>query len=342
MELKNKLLYKEDKAVGHYTKISNLKHLLKPTIKEKIDPKKASEEKNHKIEQKEARLRLNNVAYMNDPTEGEVFIELLNQFGESKAQSVLDIIYKTQGDICSNREILKRSNDREILNGKNHVFLVSFSSAIDKLPMWVQYSDNGKGCCLVFDSLFFDPEDKDPFCHMLSEDDKKSSDMDSETNKDKHNEEDKKTYYCLHKIKYIDNENDEYKLDDDIAALIQAIGEKLIVFEADLNKDDNSIIKGIIQNILDQVRFLFKDKSYDHEEEVRLVKFEDNGNVQYTGDAEGFIVPHVYIEVDKELTKDKVNEVILGPKVENPIEIANYLYYTDKVDMVTKSRIRYK
>lgn len=56
-------------------------------------------------------------------------------------------------------------------------------------------------------------------------------------------------------------------------------------------------------------------------------------------DVEGFVVPHVYINLDKEI---KLKEVILGPKVDNVSEIANYLYYTEKVDKVSKSNIKYR
>lgn len=50
-------------------------------------------------------------------------------------------------------------------------------------------------------------------------------------------------------------------------------------------------------------------------------------------------VPHVYIEMEREL---EIDEVVLGPKVSEPVEISNYLYYTGKVDKVTKSHIKYK
>jgi tetratricopeptide (TPR) repeat protein len=317
MKLKDKLLYKDSKVVGHYTKICNLKHLLKPRFKTNKDEAETS-------------LRLNNVSYMNDPTEGEVFLKLLIQCSGEDAQDLLDNLYNNQSE-----------NNREVLNGKNHVFLVSFSTAIDtSLPMWVQYSENGEGCCLVFDSSFFDKEDKNSLSYISNEENDELSDVDSGKNMDIDIRGKKQTYYCLYKIEYIHNDNDKYKIEDkEITNLIEEIGAQLIGFKEDLKQDSNVAIKGIIQNILDQVRFLFKDKNYDHEEEVRLVKFADNGNVQYTGDAEGFRVPHVFVELDKEL---QLKEIILGPKVQNAIEIANYLYYTEKVTEVSKSRIKYK
>ena len=37
-----------------------------------------------------------------------------------------------------------------------------------------------------------------------------------------------------------------------------------------------------------------------------------------------------------------IDEVILGPKVKNPTEAANYIYFSDKNILVSKSRIKYQ
>lgn len=316
MKLKDMLLYKDIKSVGHYTKLGNLKHIIKPLshMKDGINP----------------RMRLNNVSYMNDPTEGEVFLKLLTQDDAEDVEKIIEHLYSNQSN-----------NHREVLSGKNHVFLLSFSTAIDtSLPMWVQYSENGEGCCLVYSKDFFDSEDKTCLAYPFKETAETISEEESETDEDSRSKSIKKQYYCLYKIKYIASEDNQYKLKDDkIKDLIKRVGSLLVGFKTDLEHDTDSKLKGIIQNILDQVRFLFKDENYDHEEEVRLVKFEDNGNVKYTGDAEGFRVPHVYINLERDI---HIEEVIFGPKVQNAIEIANYLYYTERVDEVSKSIIKYK
>ncbi|MDZ5253768.1 tetratricopeptide repeat protein, partial [Clostridium sp. LIBA-8841] len=344
--LRDSMIYKEDKDVGHYTKIGTLKHLVKPNIE------------NSDIN--EAKLRLNNVAYMNDPTEGEVFIELLL----TKVRE--DEKLKYAKEFIKNLYITKSDTNREILNRKSSVFLTSFSEAIDtSLPMWVQYSDDGQGCCITIKSSFFDKEEKsslsdsfkvtkikksEKLVYTISKSDigdisglakyyssnnlKLLTDFSDTPYYEKSKEDE---CYCLYKIQYLEYNNDGYYIAEDKEERFKDLVESLCDLREDI--DFNPDLKPIIQNILDQIRFLFKDKNYEHEKELRLIKFENNGKVQYTGENEGFVVPHVYIEMDKEL---EVEEVILGPKAKNPTEISTYLYYTDKVKQVSKSKIKYK
>lgn len=334
-KLKNQMIVKDKKSVGHYTKIENLKFLFKPEklIKDGVKP----------------RLRLNNVAYMNDPTEGEVFLRLLENYSNDEQREIINNLYKGEEE---------NSNGREILSGKNHTFLTSFSEAIDtSLPMWVQYSKDGQGCCLVFRPGFFDYENTKVWNSLKPSNDPRLKEIESEISID--SEENLEDKYCLYKIEYIKmNDNNTYELDKEKEAekinLIKEIIDCIVKIkffdnkdnslenkdDYSKNKDDFLVIKEIIQNILDQVRYLFKDDNYSHEQELRVIKFEDNKEkTEYTTDAEGFVVPHVYVNIDKDLD---VEEVVLGPKVNNTIEIANYLYYTEQVDKVSKSRIKYK
>ncbi|EGT5619491.1 tetratricopeptide repeat protein, partial [Clostridium perfringens] len=332
IRLRDEIVYKgECKVVGHYTKVNTLKHLIKPNIKDKKED----------LELKKSRLRLNNVAYMNDPTEGEVFLELL--LAKVKED-------KESKEFIKNLYITKSKSNREVLNRKSSVFLTSFSKAIDtSLPMWVQYSDDGQGCCITIKSDFFDKEEKGSVsdCFKIINIDKTENLFDSKVElvKEKNKNDE---CYCLYEIQYLEYKGNSggYYIDDNNKKVFNELVECLLSLKQDIldeekkEHENNKIgLKSIIQNILDQIRFLFKDKNYEHEKELRLIKFENNGKVKYTGENEGFIVPHVYIEMDKEL---EVEEVILGPKAKNPMEVATYLYYTDKVKQVSKSKIKYK
>lgn len=133
--------------------------------------------------------------------------------------------------------------------------------------------------------------------------------------------------------KYNDTNNDAYF---ELKKTIDEIIDKLIIIKKEIILDDK--IRTIVANILDQIRFLFKSVDYQHEKELRIIRFQMD-NVKLSSTSENYNVPHLFIELDREL---KYKEVILGPKVEYPQEIATYLKYTNKVRNVTLSKIEYK
>lgn len=301
-EMKERLRYNgKDNCVAHYTKINNLKYLVKP--------KKVIENNG-----KTPYIRLNNVAYMNDPTEGKVFLKLLKNT-KKEVENIIKDLYNTR-----NCDVRKEFNDTE------HVYLTSFSEAIDtSLPMWVGYSQDATGCCLLYSIDDFDKEDlnSDAYNMMLAlgnEDEKKENNKDS---------------YCLYNIKYIDEKQLNNKKEEAIKSNLEEIAEILLK----MNHLNDDKVKSIVKNILAQVRYLFKDKDYSYEKEVRVVRFcTDEERIKYTDEKEGFVVPHAYIDLEKEL---KVREVILGPKVDKAMEIANYLSFSG-VESITKSNISYQ
>lgn len=69
---------------------------------------------------------------------------------------------------------------------------------------------------------------------------------------------------------------------------------------------------------------------------MRLVKFSETAKQD---DNPNFIVPKLFVEVEKPI---EYQEVILGPKVEQPSLIAPFLYNTKKVKKVTRSSIKYR
>lgn len=115
--IKAKLIVKDFEKLkfGHYTNGKVLQIHLKPNIKEN---------ENYKITSKS---RLNNVNYMNDPSEGKV----LDQFLELDS-TLLDSSLKP-----------------------SPWFLMSLTTAIDRLAMWSQYGAQAEGVCLVLNSSDF-------------------------------------------------------------------------------------------------------------------------------------------------------------------------------------------
>ncbi|WP_294351272.1 tetratricopeptide repeat protein, partial [uncultured Clostridium sp.] len=319
MEIKKECIYTEFEEVAHYTKLNNIKFLIK---------------KDKKIEDgdfKPARLRLNNVAYMNDPTEGEILLDMLKNINSTTINSNIE-------EILNYLYYETPSKGREVVNGDNHTYLISFSEAIDTLPMWVQYSKDGTGCCLLLKKEFFDEkEDIKVIGNMVETLNLNATDEAVDQVEDKNDEfvsNNKVEKYCLYKVRYISENYDS--LNAPTRENIKSIAKVLL----DLKKDNvYKEYKNIIVNMLDQIRFLFKSDDYAHEKETRIIKFAEGDTVKLTGNEEGFRVPHLYIEVDKDL---EISEVILGPKVEQAPEIATYIKYSDNNIKVTKSKIKYQ
>jgi len=201
--------------------------------------------------------------------------------------------------------------------------------------MWSQYCDDGRGCCLVIKDNFFDKDEEQIDKEII-----KANFLDDINEDDKNNNEVEKYYnrelYCLYEVVY----TDKYMWKESEYGYIKKIIDSIISVLKKINAKDKEFksTKKIVVAILDQIRFLFKDYNYKHEQEVRVIKFAQKENVKCTPKGD-FRVPHLYIDLDKEL---EYKEIILGPKVDKPIEIATYLDYTGKVGCIKKSKIRYQ
>ena len=283
--LKGFCKYSENKSdsIAHYTKIENIKHLF--YTKEKIEKDKAPH------------IRMNNSIYMNDPTEGLVFNE---HFSEGGAKEIIDLLYGEHD-----------KDSRRVISKNNYVFLVSFSKAVDtSLPMWLQYSDDGKGCGLCFKSSFFETS------LPTMDGEKKGED------------------YYLYEVNYDFKDPKIIEFMDKIQGHLCDIYK--VIKPLDAEKKNKAC--DVLRTILDQVRFLFKSSDYQHEQELRVIRFQKD-NIQ-VDDAPYNVVPKLYIDLDKNLPYNDM-EVILGPKVYKPVEVAGYLYHVGVKD-VSVSKIKYR
>jgi len=304
LEIKRNLIFKdlETKPIGHYTRVETIRHLV---VKESGDRNK---------------FRLNNVAYMNDPSEGHVFLDILSHVLKDQTLS-------NYYSLANGKEGRQPINDSD-------TYLGSFSTNVDSLPLWVQYGNNGQGCCLIFNSSCFDKEEP-----ITPEQIRMQPQPQTEI---EYTEKEEKTVapkYCLYRVIYTDSIED--LKETTIYAPLEKVSKLLSHIDREMKKvSDSSVredLRRIVINAIDQIRFLFKNTDYVHEHELRIVissydPKEDEGNRPRE-------IPHMYVEMDKELEYD---EIILGPKVEKPSEVAPYVYYTKKVKAVTKSSIKYQ
>lgn len=269
-----------------YTKLSTLKFLVRSEIE--------------KDEVPIPKFRLSNIAYLNDPSEGQVFIDLLNYFVKSP---IFDDIFGKSSE--------KRNGSLTEFH-LNNVYIGSFSTFKNKLPMWTLYGDNSNGCCIVFDNSFFTGT-------------KGTANLDKK---------DFEQSIRLYRVQYL-NIREPDKINDNILRSLREIAESIerwykIVIQ-------NSKLIRWISNILDEIRFLFKCDDYSYEDEVRLILRDDKVNRPFV-DRTTNGVPKLYINVNNPIA---LKEVILGSKVENPSEPAQFLLFSG-VKKVTLSDITYR
>lgn len=263
------------KVPYHYTKLSTLNYLLT--------------EKNKKV----SKLRLWNSSYMNDAYEGKLFDELLNH------------IKNSENDIIDNLDILedeKINCDNSNLEINSNVYITSFSTEKNSFQMWSIYGDNEKGVAIKFDNDFFDIGNE--YNDVV---------MDSKSDE-----------YALYAVKYIDMKNlkNESELEENLKGLLKHLSfiqEKIDILQSEKirtqNEDihfENAItkVKTFIADRINEIRFLFKTKSYEYEKELRLICCSYHPKI----DNENFDIPRLYIDVKRKIENI---DIIIGSKLEN-------------------------
>ena len=99
------------------------------------------------------------------------------------------------------------------------------------------------------------------------------------------------------------------------------------------------IVREFVADMLNEIRFLFKDPEYKHEKELRLIRCSYDPKI----DENTFEIPRLYIDVDKEIS---IEETRLGPKYSDAEvdEIVSWIHAKGegKVKKVTRSERHYR
>lgn len=310
--IKSKLIVRDFKNLkfGHYTNGKVLQIHLKPNVKEN---------ENYKITSKS---RLNNVNYMNDPSEGKV----LDQFLELDS-TVLDSSLKP-----------------------SPWFLMSLTTAIDRLAMWSQYGAQAEGVCLVLNSSDFLEGSYINPSNMFKENPKRTlSDYDKglralEELRGKNRNKD-----YIYRIGYLSVSGEteavlkpEFntcfgKTDiEEINSLLIRLKEKI----KRIDKNKKSVLYEKIDECLEEIRYLFKLADYSYESELRVLRYvqleSNNRNIKIDDSGE---VAKLYIERDYPI---QIEEVIFGPKFQNPENVTPLLQLLDKNIKFSQSKIPFK
>lgn len=256
------------------------------------------------------RLPMFHVYHMNDPQEGKIIRGLLenDKFASVDTEDFSD--FRNQYE-------------------ENYVFLKSFfcypkkskgNSLKEFLPMWVQYGDDAKGCCIVLNNKTFENS-------------------------------------ALRRIIYLTDDGKCDKKDEKVKTFLDKFlftYRDLVSFcnhEIDLNSEEGKEcfleIKSLTKYIISQISYLFKNQSYKHENEVRLIVNRTSAELDDVKVISGRI-PKIYIYND---SQTYINEVILGAKIENPEDYVSFIYKQgnkmwkdDKQSQikVTQSTIQYR
>lgn len=180
-----------------------------------------------------------------------------------------------------------------------YVYIKCFTPQIDFLPMWEMYGDHAQGCCLVID------------WNKISE---------------------AGTDVPLYNMCYLSKVGKEYKVEQQYNMNLSSC-EKIEQNLKHLSELCKSILKEDyetlvpLQNILNEILYLFKDASYSYEREVRICYQypEVNSEFEHTPGAFG----KLYVATNFLIN---LKEIILGPKFLNRTDVMPYLQ--EQVDIM--------
>jgi len=282
--LKNdRLEYREDRAVAHYTDMKALRSML-------------SEGKNV--------LRMYNIGYVNDPSEG---------------RSLVQYSRKKEGEGYVLHRFFE-SDEEENEEAPPVVYFASFSLKEDSLELWRPYGRDGAGVCLVIPArVFSDEPGKSHVLHrylaanMIPVSAGKSEEQAEEG--EEPNRQDTRPALTLYWVRYEDKDKEEA-----LKALnepLKKIHEE--VEKSGFQDEARNRIHETVRMILGDILYLYKNAKYKSEQEVRLLaarpptardlKIEENVRDDETR--------HLYIETRPFLFETDGYRVILGPKMKD-------------------------
>lgn len=172
----------------------------------------------------------------------------------------------------------------------------------DSLPMWKQYGDDAKGINLTYHSEYIKS--------LIEEG------------------------IEIYKVCY--NPAKDSLLDDEINSIKSAFNE---IKNYGDDKEKEAIFLSAL-NLIDDIRYLFKDVDYSYENEYRIIKsYEGKEDVIFSSESSNSVIPGLYAYIDKEL---KYSKIKLGPKCDDIDFVAPYIKFVDRNIEVTKSQISYR
>ena len=292
-----------------------LAHYTSPSVCEKLfgivhDKNDANNKDKDPVDKQQASpMRISSSTYMNDPTEGEGLLDLLN---------LQDLELENKAD-CP----------------EYNAFFACFSSRVNDLNQFRLYGkENGveaSGCCLVFNkdgNWLREPDVSFSFRSMAEKGGEYSREQSVEADISDADLED--ANLPLYQVAYIAYQ-DEYLTEDkcsiwlpknkqNFGIHLEPVGENPKWHQLRIKKlnealtelmDKSNNISDEDRKTLEYIRYLFKDFAFRDEEEFRLLKIEKIGSdkIEYCETTQSIYLPYAD-------ARDIVNEVILGTNYE--------------------------
>lgn len=305
--------------IAYYTSMDNLQFLLSKVYCDTTCERPisiADYKKKHKDSEEAAKLAemeakncftMMHAYYMNDPNEG---LTLVNELSEeiSEHSDLPNLVFRKLPPVVF----------REQLYDNQFVFLKSFTNLVDQLNMWSMYASDRKegsdsnGCCIciapeTFDMMVKDQSDSGQLAHQASS---------------------YRDDYQLYKVAYVHNGSivgaskqlrDYYRKMKELFVFLN----RVLCKHKPKSSVDMEAIQSILQQSLAPIVFLFKDASYEAEQERRIVitrKKEMLEKISKTSQFPPKLFVNPYYQV-------YVEQLILGPKTKNPDHWIPYLQY---------------
>ena len=292
-----------------------LAHYTSPSVCEKLfgivhDKNDVNNKDNDPVDKQQASpMRISSSTYMNDPTEGEGLLDLLN---------LQDLELENKAD-CP----------------EYNAFFACFSSRVNDLNQFRLYGkENGveaSGCCLVFNkdgNWLREPDVSFSFRSMAEKGDEYSRKQPVEADISDADLED--ANLPLYQVAYIAYK-DEYLAEDkcriwlpknkqNFGIHLEPVGENPEWHQLRIRKLKKALIELMNKSndisdedrkTLEYIRYLFKDFAFRDEEEFRLLKIEKIGSnqIEYCETTQSIYIPYAN-------ARDIVDEVILGTNYE--------------------------
>ena len=234
-------------------------------------------------------FRFYNATYMNDPEEGETFFAILSKEG---GIDIKQIFYKNP------------------VNSYSPAYIGSFTKVNDpekedKLFLWRTYgkqeNEEAGGACLIFRDSCFSEKVPASFGAM--------------TMQEGANEQKSPTKPCLYQVLYQQEEDDERRgIMQEMVGTLKKINTECL--KEKNNDAEKESIRGLVRELLDEIRFLFKAEHYREEKEMRVVLMRyipmdgTSLNSDIKEDADHF-PPRLYLDAPEGFHFKKV---LLGPR----------------------------